>query len=324
MRRDNTYLPPLPAADQVGPEVCIIVRLYLAVIDDLPLEQVQLLNSHIVTCTACSEELRMLGQATRLVSSSANSAPSPRVDKAVRSLIEGQPTRQQPVAAFRPVPQRTRTRRLAWILGELLAAALVLALIASTHFFGLFGASSAPQGFALPASLSWSQYVLFHSETRTGPQGEVYQVESYHDLGTGAMHVETKMDERLDVVAVSDGHDTLGMDMIHHVAQMGAQQWSIDDSTFNLDTLRHDLLTRSDSYLGTATFQGKAVYRILSKDGFIMLLDRQYLPVNLLYPGTGKSVYTTLQFIPASQVSSSMWNMSVPQGYHMGMLPTKP
>lgn len=324
MRRDNTDLPPLPAADQVGPEVCIIVRLYLAVIDDLPLEQVQLLNSHILTCTACSEELRMLGQATRLVSSSANSAPSPRVDKAVRSLIEGQPTRQQPGAAFRPVPQRTRTRRLAWILGELLAAALVLSLIASTHFFGLFGGSSAPQGFALPASLSWSQYVLFHSETRTGPQGEVYQVESYHDLGTGAMHVETKMDEQLDVVAVSDGHDTLGMDMIHHVAQMGAQQWSIDDSTFNLDTLRHDLLTRSDAYLGTATFQGKAVYRILSKDGFIMLLDRQYLPVNLLYPGTGKSVYTTLQFIPASQVSSSMWNMSVPQGFHMGTLPTKP
>jgi hypothetical protein len=324
MSRDNTDLPPLPAAGQVGPEVCIIVRLYLAVIDDLPLEQVQLLNSHIVTCTACSEELLMLERATRLVSSSANSAPSPRVDKAIRSMIESQPTPQRPVAAFRPMPQRTRTRRLAWIVGELLAAALVLALIASTHFFGLFGGSSAPQGFALPTSLSWSQYVLFHSETRTGSHGEVYQVESYHDLGTDTMHVETKMDEELDVVAVSDDHDTLGMDMIHHVAEMGAQQWSVDDSMFNLDTLRHDLLTRSDVYLGTATFQGKAVYRILSKDGFIMLLDRQYLPVNLLHAGTGKPVYATLQFIPASQVSSSMWNMSVPQGFHMGTLPAKP
>ena len=323
MSRDNTDLPPLPAPGQVGPEVCNLVRLYLAVIDDLPPEQVQLLNSHIVTCTACSEELRMLGRATRLVSSSANSVPSPHVDKAVRSMIENQPTRRQPATAFRPIPQRTRTRRLAWILGELLAAALVLALFASTHFFGLFGASSTPQGFALPASLSWSQFVLFHSETRAGPHGEVYYIESYHDLGTGAMHVETKMADQLDVVAVSDGHDTLGMDMIHHVAAMGAQQWSVDDSMFNLDTLRHDLLTRSDVYLGAATFQGKSVYRILSQGGFIMLLDRQYLPVNLLHAGTGKPVYTTLQFIPASQVSSSMWNMSVPQGFHMGTLPTK-
>jgi hypothetical protein len=324
MSRDNTDLPPLPAEGQVGPEVCNIVRLYLAIIDDLPPEQMQLLNSHLVTCTACSEEFRMLGRATQLVSSSANSAPSPHVDKAIRSMIEGQAMQQRPVAAFRPVPQRTRTRRLAWILGDLLAAALVLALLASTHFFGLFGGSSAPQGFALPASLSWSQYVLFHSETRTSPHGEVYQIESYHDLGTGSMHVETKMTDQLDVVAVSDGHDTLGMDMIQHVAAMGAQQWSVDDSTFNLDTLRHDLLTRSDVYLGTATFQGKAVYRILSQDGFIMLLDKQYLPVNLLYAGTGKPVYTTLQFIPASKVSSSMWNMGIPQGFHMGTLPAKP
>jgi len=324
MSRNNTDLPPLPAPGQVGSEVCNIVRLYLAVIDDLPAEQVQLLNSHIMTCTACSEELRMLGRATRLVRSSAHSAPSPRVDKAVRSVIDGHPAPQQPVTAFRPIPQRTRTRRLAWMLGEILAAALILALFASTHFFGLFGAPGAPQGFALPASLSWSQYVLFHSETRTGPHGEVYQVESYHDLGTGAMHVETKMADQLDVVAVSDGHDTLGMDMIHHVAAMGAQQWSVDDSTFSLDTLRHNLQTRSDIYLGSATFQGKAVYRILSQDGFIILLDTQFLPVNLLYPGTDKPVYTTLQFIPVSQVSSSMWNMNVPQGFHMGTLPAKP
>jgi len=215
-------------------------------------------------------------------------------------------------------------RRIAWLVGELLAATIVLALIASTHFFGLFAGSSAPQGFALPASLSWSRYVLFHSETRTGSHGEAYQIETYHDLGTGAMHVETKMDNQLDVVAISDGHDTLGMDMIHQIAEMGAQRWSVDDSMFNLDTLRHDLLTRSAVYLGTATFQGKAVYRILSKDGFIMLLDKQYLPVNLLHAGTGKPMYTTMQFIPSSQVSSSMWNMSVPQGYHMGTLPTKP
>jgi hypothetical protein len=324
MRRDNTDLPPLPALGQGGPDVCNTVRLYLAVIDDLPMEQVQLLNSHLVTCTACSEELRMLGRATRLVSSSADSAPSPHVEKAIRSLIESQPLRQRSAAAFRRMPQRTRTRRIAWIMGELLAAALVLALFASTHFFGLFSGASAPQGFALPTSLSWSQYVLFHSETRTGSHGEVYQIDSYHDLGTGAMHVETKMDNQLDVVAVSDGHDTLGMDMIHQVAEMGAQQWSVDDSMFNLDTLRHDLLSGSAVYLGTATFQGKTVYRILSQDGFIMLLDRQYLPVNLLHAGTGKPMYTTLQFIPPSQVSSSMWNMDVPQGYHMGTLPAKP
>src|SRR6266516_133566 len=162
MSRDNIDLPPLLTAGQAGPEVCTIVRLYLAVIDDLPPEQVQLLNAHIVTCTACNEELRMLGRATRLVSGSSNSAPSPRVDKAIRSMIESQPLRQHPAAAFRPMPQRTRTRRIAWLMGELLAAAIVLALIASPHFFGLFAGSSAHQGFALPATLSWSRYVLFH------------------------------------------------------------------------------------------------------------------------------------------------------------------
>lgn len=325
MSRDNTDLPPLPAADQVGPEVCAIVRLYLAVSDDLPLEQVQLINAHIVNCAACGEEFRMLERATRLVSSPAGSAPSPRVDRAIRALTAGQPTRQRPVAAFRPVPQRARTRRVAWIAGELVAAAaLVLVLFAATHFFGLIGGSGAPQGFVIPANLSWSQYVLFHSETLTGTHGEVYQVDSYHDLDTGAIHVETKMDNQLDVVAVSDGHNTLGMDMIHHVAEMDANAWSVDDSMFDLKTLRHNLLARSDTYLGTAVFQGKTVYRVLSQTGLIMLLDMQYRPVNLLSASTGKAVYTTLQLIPASQVSSSMWDMSVPQGYHMGTLPAKP
>jgi len=54
----------------------------------------------------------------------------------------------------------------------------------------------------------------------------------------------------------------------------------------------------------------------------------QYRPVNVLRgavgPGTGEPIYTALQLLPPSQVSASMWDMSVPKGYHMGNLPTQP
>jgi len=35
-------------------------------------------------------------------------------------------------------------------------------------------------------------------------------------------------------------------------------------------------------------------------------------------------MYDTVKVIPASQVSSSMWDMSVPRGFQMGTLPAKP
>lgn len=335
---DNTYLPslpPLPAINQSGPEVCAVVRLYLAVMDDLTLteEQVALLNAHIAACAACGEEFRVLEHATRLVRRTAATAPSPRVDAAIRALIEGGRQRQRPAATPTLITRRTRRivprRRLVGLPGGLVAAAVVLlALFASLHFTSIFDNTSPQTTFALPAHLSWNQYVLYHSETRTSASGELYQVESYDELSTGNMHVETKMDNQLDIITVGNDHETLGMDTIHHVAQMGADQWMVDDSLFDLNALRHDLRTKDAVYIDTKSFRGQTVYRIRCKDGLVMLLDMQYRPVNVLRgavgPGTGEPIYTALQLLPPSQVSASMWDMSVPQGYHMGNLPAQP
>jgi hypothetical protein len=65
------------------------------------------------------------------------------------------------------------------------------------------------------------------------------------------------------------------------------------------------------------------VYRIRFRDGLVMLLDMQYRPVNVL-SGTGEPLYTSLQLLSPSQVSPSMWDMSIPPGYHMGTLPPTP
>lgn len=327
---DNTDLPPLPRAGEVGPEVCAVVRLYLAIIDDLTVEQVELLSEHVVACAACGEEFSMLERATHLVGSFAASAPSPRVDAAIQAMMDAQQEKRTPVALRRPAPQRRVPRRRAvWVVGELVAAAvIVLALFASGHFFGLFGNTGQQQAFVIPSNLSWNWYVLFHTEKRVGAHGELYQVESYHDLGTGAMHVETTMDGQVDVVVVSDSHEMVGMDMIHHVAQMGADSWTVDDSLFDLSQLRHDLQTHAAVYLDTDTFKGQAVYRIRWKDGLVLLLDMHYWPVNVLRgaegPGTGGPIYTSLKLMPSSEVPSSMWDMSVPRGFRMGQLPEEP
>ncbi len=299
---DNTHLPPLPAANQSGPEVCAVVRLYLAVIDDLTEEQVALLNAHVATCAACGEEFRMLERATRLVGSAVATAPSPRVDAAIRAMIEGRGQKQQPLPAFstrRPAPRR----RYISLTGGLVTAAIVmLALFASLHFSSIFDNAAKQNAFALPANLSWNQYVLYHSETRIGADGQLYQVDSYDDMRTGDMRVETKMDNQLDVIAVGNNQETIGMDMIHHVAQMGADKWMVDNSLFNLQELRHDFQTKDATYIGAETFRGQTVYRIRCKDGLVMLLDMQYRPVNVLRgavgPGTGEPIYTSLQLLP--------------------------
>ena len=325
---DNTNLPPLPPANSSGPEVCAIVRLYLAVIDDLSEEQIALLLAHIATCAACEEEFRILEHATWLVGSAVAAAPSPRVDATIRALIEGREQRQRPVPVFiahRPAQRR----RLVSLTGALVTAAVVmLALFASLHFSSIFDNAGKQTAFALPANLSWSRYVLYHSETRIGTGGQLYEVDSYDDLGTGDMRVETKMDTELDIIAVGNNQETMGMDTIHHVAQMGADNWMVDDSVFDLQQLRHDFQTKDAVYLGTDTFRGQKVYRIRYRDGLVMLLDMQYRPVNVLRgavgPGTGEPIYSSLQLLLPSQVSTSMWDMSVPPGYHMGTLPPTP
>ena len=329
-------LPSLPKAGETGPHVCQVVRLYLAVIDDLTPAQVEQVSEHVTACTACSETFETLERATRLVGGAPGSQPSARVDSAIYAMMQRQPgaragERPQTVRPVRPAtrpahPVRRRTVRL---LGELVAAAvIVLALFASTHLFGLFGGSGSTTAFALPANLSWSQYVIYHSETRVGSNGELYQVSSYDDLGTGSMHVETTMGGQLDVIAVGNSHQMVGLDKVHHVAQMDADAWSVDDSVFDLAALRHDLQTGQAAYLDTDTFKGQPVYRIRCSDGLVMLLDMQYMPVNVLRGaegnGTGFPVYTTLKVMPSSQVPDSMWDMSIPTGYRMGTLPTRP
>lgn len=325
-------LPPIPNAGEIGPDVCATVHLYLAIIDDLTPQQVEQLSEHVVTCAACSREFESLEHATHLVGSLAASAPSPHVDTALFALMEHKrSTGQMPMPlAARRNRRVAHRRKLTWIVGELVAAAaIILALFASVHFFGIPGIGGGPQSaFALPSTVSWNQYVLYHSQTRTAADGTLYQVQSYHEMATGNMHVETKLDGRLDVIAVGNDKEMLGMDTIHHIAQMGANQWSVDDSIFNINELRNELQSHEASYLGIDTFRGQSVYRIRGQNGLVILLDMHYLPVNVLRgavgPGTGAPIYTNLEMMPASQVSGSMWDMSVPAGYQMGTLPPQP
>jgi len=142
------------------------------------------------------------------------------------------------------------------------------------------------------------------------------------------MHVETVMPDHLDVIAVGNHHAMLGLDMMHHVAQWGANDWSVDETAFDLAELRSDLDAHRAVYLDQDVFQGHAVYRIRTRNALVLLLDIHYMPVNVLRgaigPGTGEPIYDSLMLMPPSHVSSSMWNMNVPAGFHMGALPKKP
>jgi hypothetical protein len=207
-----------------------------------------------------------------------------------------------------------------------IAAILLFMLLTATHFIAF--APSRADAFQLPANLSWSHYVLYHSEIKTGANGMVYHIESYHDLGSNYMHVETMADGQVDVVVVGNDQSMLGMDMLHHVAQWNADAWAVDDSVFDLAELRHELQTKSAVYLDKESFRGQEVYRIRCKDGLVMLLDMHYMPVNVLQGSSSsevaKPMYDTLKLMHASEMPASMWNMNVPPGFHMGTLPTKP
>ena len=43
-----------------------------------------------------------------------------------------------------------------------------------------------------------------------------------------------------------------------------------------------------------------------------------------LGPGTGGPMYDTIKLMLPSQVSNTMWDMIIPQGFHMGTLPPRP
>jgi hypothetical protein len=262
--------------------------------------------------------------ATRLVGGLDASSPSRHVDAAIMALQFDQNGRQTRASVQR-APLRGRSIRIISQAVVAIAAILLFMFLTATHFIAF--APSRVNAFELPANLSWSNYVLYHSETINGANGMVYHVESYHDLGSNQVHVETTADGQVDVVVVGDNQSMLGMDMMHHVAQWNADAWAVDDSVFNLPELRHELQTKTAVYLDKESFRGQDVYRIRCKDGLVMLLDMDYMPVNVLQGSSSsdmaKPMYDTLKLMSPSQVPSSMWDMSIPRDFHMGSLPVK-
>jgi hypothetical protein len=335
-----TNLPPLPPEGARGSDVCAIMRLYLAVWNDLSKEEMLQVSRHLETCASCAREHRILSRATHLIAGLDASSPSARVDQAVMAAIAARSSKGTSSKQRAPEPLRrpARRRRSTPFVGALAAAAvLAIALLASTHFvlphgihLALPGNGGAPhvtttqQSFALPANLSWDSYVLYLHQTETTTDGEQYSVTTYHDMTSGMTNAETVMGNKLDVDVVRDQHDALGMDMMHHVAQWGAQKWSVDVSIFDLDSLRSALKNKQAVYDGTGTFHGQKVYRIRFKNGLILLLDMHYMPVNVLQNSSGQPMYDTVQWLPPSKVPDSMWDMNVPKGFKMGKLPAKP
>lgn len=321
---NRTDLPPIPNIGESGPQVCDTVRLYLAVLDDLSPEQIDLLFKHVQICSACTSEFQLLNSSTRLIEGIGATSPSPRVDAAIMALRFGQQG-QQARKSVHTVP-RARSVRIMSQAVVAIAAVLIFMFLTFTHFIAF--APNGTQAFQIPANLSWSNYVLYHSETSMGTGGMMYRVESYHNLGSNQVHVETMAAGKVDVVVVGDNHAMLGLDMIHHVAQWDADTWAVDDSVFDLTELRHELQTKSAVYLDKETFQGQQVYRIRCQDGLVMLLDMHYMPVNVLQGSArsdmAKPMYDSLKLIPDSQMASSMWDMSIPSGFQMGTLPAKP
>ncbi len=351
---NNNGLPPLRPIGTVGPEVCNVIQLYMAVWDDLTPEEMRVVSAHVRTCADCAHEQRVFARSGQIVANLESSSPSSRVDKAVmqaiaaRSKANGKATAKpaQPVPLVTPIKKRkSKARALPLRVGGLVAAAAVMfvGLFAASHYIPMGGPSlpgvvsssqggqavnPATQTLALPAALTWNGFVLYHKQTMMSNNGQKLQVETYQDLASGRMNIETTMGNQLDVVLVGDTHETLGMDMMHHVAQWDASGWTLDGSMFNLNQLRQDLKRGQAVYQGKITFQGQQVYSIKYPDGKLLLLDMDYMPVNVLEPVTGAEkdvpMYDKVQVLPSSNVPKSMWSMNVPQGFKLGKIPAKP
>ena len=329
--------PPFPALGAKGPQVCAAIRFYLAIRDDLSEEQAFILSNHVQECAGCAAELRILQKATRLVATLPESSPSTRVDEAILAAIGNGNNRVRAPESIQLHTKRQahtqtmhkRSSRL-WRWSSGLAAALVALIILGVFLFGhISSMNRSVSAFQLPATLSWSGYVLHYVQTRTDAQGKSYQVEVYQNLGTNQMHIESTMPDEFDVVVVTDNESMLGKDMLHHIAQTGnaVQSWAVDGSDFELALLRHDLADPSSgtTYLGKGSFQGQPVYQIRMNDGQVLLLSMRYTPVNVLHAAnsssTGMPLYTTCVLMPEKQVADSTWDMQIPSGFHMGNLP---
>lgn len=326
---NSTDLPPLPTTGVISQDVCDTVHLYLAVSHDLMEEQKRRVSVHLKVCPQCVHEYHIVKRSAQLVGSLEATEPSARVDIAVMAAIAARSGSNRSVdtpAPLRPIAYNRnsgRSRRRRVPIGGLVAAAavLVVALIGVMHFV-LMPPNSA-SAFQVPAG-SWNG-VIYHTQTVVAGNGDQYQVATYHDMSNDMVNVETTMGTKLDVMAVSDGHQTLGMDMKHNVAQWHAHVWLTNDSLFDLNQLNKDLKSGQATYLGTGQFNGQEVYRIRD-NGQILLLNMQYKPVNVLQgangSGTGKPVYDKLQLL--NTAPAGMFDMTPPQGFKMGKLPARP
>src|SRR5215468_4267438 len=101
-------LPPFPSMGEKGPRVCTAIRLYLAIIDDLPPEQVHILSTHIQGCEGCATEFRTLQQTTRLVASLPKSAPSAHIDEAILAAMQSWNSEHRTLTSTQP-QQKKRT-----------------------------------------------------------------------------------------------------------------------------------------------------------------------------------------------------------------------
>ena len=334
---NETDLPALPIIGARGPQVCAAVRFYMAIVDDLPFEQVRVLSVHIQSCEECAAEFRLLQQTTRQVAMLPVSTPSARVDAAILAAIQNRGatsgssielhTKKQPVTLSRRSSNQNRPGSRRWPVPLALAAALVVLILAGAFLHGLLFPANNAQAFQIPSNLSWSGYVLHYTQTDVDSHGQSYQVEVYQDLGSNQMHIESTMPGTFDVVVVTDDQGMLGEDMLHHVAEMdgNADDWAVDGSLFDLTTLRQDLSSQHTTYLGKETYHGQQVYLVRASNGQVLLLNTQYLPITVLTsytgPGTGTPLYKTFDLMQSSQVSDTMWDMQVPSGFQMGQLP---
>lgn len=337
----NTDLPLIPPLGRSSPEVCNVVRLYLAIKHELSAHQIQELNAHLQVCPACTLEYRLMKRTTQLIAQLDSSTPSPRVDQAVRDAIAkrcsantgriSKPLRLPPPPERKLVALKKRggmSRKVAVLIA---AAAVILLAISGPLYAHLTQPS-----FALPASVSWSAYVLHYTQTHMDDQGVPKTVEAYHSLADDRMNVETRMggkqDVKLDVVMIADAdHKSVVMDMMHsHFVQSGAESlkwdtdnWNNNKWMFDLTKLRSDIQANRASYLGSGTFQGEKVYQVRYPNGDVLLLDMSYKPVNVLQGGIhGKPLYDdTLQWLSPTKVRADLWNMTPPAGFTPGNMP---
>lgn len=333
-----TEFPPFPAMGARGPQVCEAVRFYLAIVNELPLEQVGILSEHVHTCKECAAEFRLLQQATYLVATLPWSTPSNRVDEAIRVAIQTRKrshqaqtasANQQPEPLTLQAYTRPRRRSQRGVRMLALAAALLILIAGGFLLRGLIFPGNNAQAFRLPSDLSWNGYVLHYMQNLTDTDGGKYEVEVYQDLGTNQMHIETSEPGDYDIVVVTDQQTMLGEDMLHHVAQTGdgVADWAIDGSMFDLAHLRQDLANHQMNYIGTETIDKQQVYLVRASNNEVLLLNTKYLPVGVLQhfttSGTGTSPYKTFDLMQTAEVPDSMWDTQVPSTFHMGQLPAK-